>query len=147
MCRKRNLVFVHSASHPIYCVILLLASLQRSHINSSFAPKSPNLLVILIVLDVTGTDVLPLALWFVSRCSLCTLSIREWLERVRVCCVAGCTYALVEVIPNAVRNGVVGTVCAVNCRSSLISSVVYPRGREAYSSKAKAEMKTVPRNT
>lgn len=63
------------------------------------------------------------------------------------CCVAGCTYALVDVIPNAVRNRVVGTVCAVNCRSSIISSAVYPMGREAYSSKAKAEMKTVPRNT
>lgn len=60
---------------------------------------------------------------------------------------ADCTYALVDVIPNTVRNGVVGTVYAVNCRFSIISSVVYPRGREAYSSKAKAEMKTVPRNT
>ena len=60
----------------------------------------------------------------------------------------GCTYALVDVIPDAIRNGVVSTarLSIFVLQSSYIRYLC--RGAVlAYSSKAKAEMKTVPRNT
>lgn len=39
----------------------------------------------------------------------------------------GATYALVEVIPDAVGNGVIGTVCAVNIRSGGEVAGKWPR--------------------
>ena len=40
----------------------------------------------------------------------------------------GATYALVEVVPDAIGNGVVGPVCAVNRRTLVVMYSVLPRG-------------------
>lgn len=114
-----------------------IQSTSFSVLNSGTAPPHhfiialhhPNLLLILL-LDVTGADVLPLALFLVSIVSspLCIFVSSVWGMGHRLSIWGGgggATYALVNVIPDAVGNRVVGPIASQSPFSIVSSSRRY----------------------